>query len=328
MSGRLAVPGVVTLKANRWGQLRGETVEGRDLAKALRDLLEECNLSTRDLAAKIHHSKTTISDNLSGRHRPDWEFVKALITACAGEDAQARLILVDRFRRLWEAADPAHATLITPDDPAESIESQPEDPGPDAIDATQEIPVLPPIGRRKTRRTAVLALLAVTVSVTLAMLFWPVDAVSEVRGCLTGVWILDKATSTGPDHGHVVSYHIKGGKALMTFNDDGSGNVKYHGLQIETAYSGDPPWAPILDGFEGVSTFRYTVNKDREDRTRISYEEIKNSVATGSEGVGISGTSAHRPPVWLTSSYVTCTRESLTLRAPDEGRTDSYIPDK
>ena len=121
--------------------------------------------------------------------------------------------------------------------------------------------------------------------------------------------------------------HLRALVAGELADTDGSGNVRYSNLRIETSYhGGDPPWAPILDSFDGASRFRYTVNQDRENRTRISYTIIDGTVATESKrGDGVSV----RPSlVWLTSSYVACDQTSLTLRVPHEGRADSYVPDR
>lgn len=533
-----------------WGRLYGETVESRELAAALRTLAKERGRSVRALAESVPYSKTTISERLNGRRRPDWEFVELFVTACAGRDLQGLQVLTGRFRALWEAADPSRATLIADDEPAglaglaglsesqaealvpgqlrtsitavedvastqhrvagaqlmlsrnhalttdmltiqhrleeavqaltaerdtlrrerDRLRTQRDDPLREQLSAVQaqlldtqarleaahllqaateqrlreaerqrgiaerlrdeavdqlrdavaamagtdrstpaiEAPTVavsaalvpvddlmgpadrqvgadlldqldqhlctqqadlaafaagqrPPsaafwseprgeaaatpeseqpltsadtnrtgylarvFGGRGTRSTAVLA--ALVASVPLALFLLRTDDSEEVRRCLTGVWSMDHATSMGPDHGRTVSYAIKEGRAQVTFNADGSGNVRYSNLRIETAYhGGDPPWAPILDSFDGASRFRYTVNQDRENRTRISYTIIDGTVATESKrGDGVSV----RPSlVWLTSSYVACDQTSLTLRVPHEGRADSYVPDR
>lgn len=116
--------------SDRWRPLRGEHIEARALAGALRRLLDSTDLSLAQLAEVIPFGKSTISDKLNGRSRPQWAFVEAVVAACAHRDPQARLILEKRFRRLWEQADPDHATLLPLNTPQQSGVSRPPDADP------------------------------------------------------------------------------------------------------------------------------------------------------------------------------------------------------
>ncbi|MEV5499300.1 helix-turn-helix transcriptional regulator [Nonomuraea fuscirosea] len=280
---------------NRWGPLRGNSAGAHVLARALRGLIDDRELSVRALADRIHYSRTTISTNLSGERRPRWEFIEAVVGACAPAD-------LDMFKELWEAADGNQTSQ-------------------NGIENTQEIPVVAG-GRRLTRRAAALALLALVLAGTSVVLLTRSDPLDEVQDCLTGVWRLEGMTSTGPDHGHAVTYIFKSGKSLVTFNENGTGVVESKGLQIEMVYSGSPPWAPILETHDGSRRFAYTVNQDR-DRVRISFKDGKGTVMTS-----VQGAAARESRLWATSSYVTCTEKSLFLQVPDEGHLDHYVPDR
>lgn len=98
--------------SNRWRPLRGEHVEARALASALRALVDRTELSLAQLAVMIPFSKSTISDKLNGQNRPQWAFVEAVVRVCAQRDSQTRLVLEAKFKKLWEQADPSHATLL------------------------------------------------------------------------------------------------------------------------------------------------------------------------------------------------------------------------
>ncbi|MFI6537961.1 helix-turn-helix domain-containing protein [Nonomuraea sp. NPDC050547] len=95
-----------------WGPLRGEYVQVRELAATLRAIADQRGQTVRGLAQKIPHSRSVISANLNGSRRPDWKFVEAFLTACAGRDQQALEVLRAKVRPLWEAADPDRATLL------------------------------------------------------------------------------------------------------------------------------------------------------------------------------------------------------------------------
>ena len=97
----------------KWGQIRGEYVEVRELATVLRDVADGHGLTLRDLETRMPYGHTVISENLNGEKRPAWKFVAAFLDACAGHDQHARALLQSRVRPLWDAASPGRATRIT-----------------------------------------------------------------------------------------------------------------------------------------------------------------------------------------------------------------------
>ncbi|GAA2128788.1 helix-turn-helix domain-containing protein [Actinomadura napierensis] len=98
------------------------------LVQDLRGLLDQYGLSYRALGELTHHSKSTISEKLSGAERPDWEFVESFLDACIATDHEGRArwhrILLDR----WNAADPSRAP--EPPDPPEPSNEPPDPPEP------------------------------------------------------------------------------------------------------------------------------------------------------------------------------------------------------
>ncbi|WP_157430871.1 helix-turn-helix domain-containing protein [Actinomadura macra] len=101
----------------RWAELRGEYVEPRELAQCLRNIVDQYQLSVRQLEQRMPYSKSVISERMSGERRPAWKFVEALTKACAGGDAEARARLNARAREKWEAADPTRLTPVAEDVP-------------------------------------------------------------------------------------------------------------------------------------------------------------------------------------------------------------------
>jgi hypothetical protein len=95
-----------------WGPLRGDVLEVRELAQWLRDRADESGLRLRDLAERTPYARDFISRSINGEQRPRWEFVKAFVEACAGDDRKAREKLLDQARYRWEAADPATGTRL------------------------------------------------------------------------------------------------------------------------------------------------------------------------------------------------------------------------
>jgi hypothetical protein len=104
----------------RWAELRGEYVEPRELAQCLRNIVDQYRLSVRQLELRMPYSKSVISERLSGERRPAWEFVEALVNACAGSDEEARTRLNAIARERWKAADPTRLTPVTEDVPDEA----------------------------------------------------------------------------------------------------------------------------------------------------------------------------------------------------------------
>ncbi|RKS73172.1 hypothetical protein BZB76_3856 [Actinomadura pelletieri DSM 43383] len=96
----------------RWADLRGEHVEPRELARFLRKVVDDHRLSMRLLEERMPYSKSVISERLSGKTRPEWVFVEALIDACARTDMQARARLKVEAQRKWNAADPTRLTPV------------------------------------------------------------------------------------------------------------------------------------------------------------------------------------------------------------------------
>jgi transcriptional regulator with XRE-family HTH domain len=92
--------------------LRGDAVEGRELAEALRTLVDQYGLTIRALERRMPYSKSQISELLSGSRRPAWRFVEDLMAACVGGDENARAVLYPQLRQKWEAADPERATPL------------------------------------------------------------------------------------------------------------------------------------------------------------------------------------------------------------------------
>ena len=93
----------------RWGPLRGEFAEMRQLAAKLRELADQYERPLRTLEKFLPYTRSTISERLSGASRPDWDFVERLVAACVGADLGARQLWLSRLRPIWEAADPANA---------------------------------------------------------------------------------------------------------------------------------------------------------------------------------------------------------------------------
>jgi hypothetical protein len=82
-------------------------VETRELARFLRNVVDQHGQSLRRLERPTNFAKTSISERLSGAERPEWEFVEALIKACTGNDQAAADQLLQQARRKWEAAHPS-----------------------------------------------------------------------------------------------------------------------------------------------------------------------------------------------------------------------------
>jgi hypothetical protein len=101
----------------KWGPLAGEYVETRVLAEWLRTVVGQHGRSLRALEARIPYGRTAISENLSGRQRPEWEFVEALLRECVPDDLGAQAKLIPKARFYWEAADPTVATRLPEPDP-------------------------------------------------------------------------------------------------------------------------------------------------------------------------------------------------------------------
>jgi Mrp family chromosome partitioning ATPase/PAS domain-containing protein len=93
----------------RWGELRGEYAEVRQLAGTLRDIADSRGVTLRMLEARMAYGHSAISQSLSGSKRPAWDFITAFLAACAGNDGHARAVLERRVRPLWEAAAPGRA---------------------------------------------------------------------------------------------------------------------------------------------------------------------------------------------------------------------------
>lgn len=103
----------MTAKAGRkWGELRGDYVEIRQLAAVLRDVADSRGVTLRLLQDRMPYGRTAISQNLSGATRPEWRFVVVLLDACTGTDRQARKVLERKIRPLWDAAAPTQVHRI------------------------------------------------------------------------------------------------------------------------------------------------------------------------------------------------------------------------
>jgi hypothetical protein len=97
----------------KWGQLRGEYVEVRELAATLRAIADRHQKSLRALAeAMPGYSKSVVSERLSGEQRPERRFVDSFLRACIGDDRHALHVLGAQVMSLWEAADPDRAHRI------------------------------------------------------------------------------------------------------------------------------------------------------------------------------------------------------------------------
>ncbi|KAB2352598.1 ATP-binding protein [Actinomadura rudentiformis] len=100
----------------RWGDLQGDLLEVRELAQWLREQIDAAGLTLRKLEMnpQIPYSRDVISRLLSGRERPDFEFVRLVVTACIPKDEHGRQVLLDRADALWKAANPATAHPYPP----------------------------------------------------------------------------------------------------------------------------------------------------------------------------------------------------------------------
>lgn len=82
----------------KWGPLRGEHVEVRQLAAMLRAVADQRGRSVRSLEDAIPYGRTAISLKLSGVRRPEWGFVQDFLEACAGGDLHGLELLVAKVR--------------------------------------------------------------------------------------------------------------------------------------------------------------------------------------------------------------------------------------
>jgi len=98
----------------KWGPLRSEYGELRELAAVLRGVADGHGVTLRDLENRMPYGHTAISENLNGAKRPEWRFVVAFLGACAGGDKLARSELERKIRPLWEAAGQGLARRIAP----------------------------------------------------------------------------------------------------------------------------------------------------------------------------------------------------------------------
>jgi glycine cleavage system regulatory protein len=112
-------------RGRKWGQLRGEYLEVRELAGVLRDVASGHGLTLRDLEVRMPYGHTVIAENLNGEKRPTWEFVAAFLDACAGHDRQARELLESKVKRLWDAAAPGRANRLAAVAPGATAELVP-----------------------------------------------------------------------------------------------------------------------------------------------------------------------------------------------------------
>ena len=65
----------------RWGELRGEYAEVRQLAATLRDVADSHGVTLRALEDRMAYGHSAISLNLSGVKRPEWDFVVSFLRA-------------------------------------------------------------------------------------------------------------------------------------------------------------------------------------------------------------------------------------------------------
>jgi Ig-like domain from next to BRCA1 gene len=97
----------------RWSSLEGSSPGLRALVQWLRDLSAESRLGVPEMARQVAYSRTVIYDRLSGARRPGWDFVEAFVSACAGDDAHGREVLLAHAESLWRAAGEAGARSAT-----------------------------------------------------------------------------------------------------------------------------------------------------------------------------------------------------------------------
>jgi hypothetical protein len=98
----------------KWGPLRTDDGELRQLATVLRGVADSHGVTLRDLENRMPYGHTAISENLNGAKRPEWRFVVAFLGACAGGDMLARAELERKIRPLWEAAGQGRARRTPP----------------------------------------------------------------------------------------------------------------------------------------------------------------------------------------------------------------------
>jgi len=98
----------------KWGPLRSEYEELRELATVLRGVADGHGVTLRDLENRMPYGHTAISENLNGAKRPEWQFVIDFLTACAGGDRRALAELERKIRPLWESAGEKRARKTLP----------------------------------------------------------------------------------------------------------------------------------------------------------------------------------------------------------------------
>jgi hypothetical protein len=98
----------------KWGPLRSEYEELRELATVLRGVADGHGVTLRDLENRMPYGHTAISENLNGAKRPEWQFVVDFLTACAGGDRHALAELERKIRPLWESAHQGRARRTLP----------------------------------------------------------------------------------------------------------------------------------------------------------------------------------------------------------------------
>ncbi|MGW4115185.1 hypothetical protein ACWEFJ_30290 [Actinosynnema sp. NPDC004786] len=88
-----------------WRPLPEGQPELNALISWLRERLDQHGRTLRDLTGPLKRGKDTISRALNGDRRPEWEFVVALLRACAPHDPKASERLIAKAKPLWDAAD-------------------------------------------------------------------------------------------------------------------------------------------------------------------------------------------------------------------------------
>ncbi|MFF7048371.1 helix-turn-helix domain-containing protein [Streptomyces griseorubiginosus] len=99
-------PFIMTSTPGRpWGPLRGGTEEANQLARFLRNALNQSNLTLREISDRLMYSRSTVSEYMSGRKVPPWQAVEQL-TLITHRDSDPRLQerKVSDARHLWNLA--------------------------------------------------------------------------------------------------------------------------------------------------------------------------------------------------------------------------------
>ncbi|WP_416371108.1 helix-turn-helix domain-containing protein [Streptomyces sp. MB09-01] len=99
-----------------WGPLRGDTPEADALARFLRHQMDQSSTTLRELSEQLAYSRSRISEYLSGRAIPPWEFIQKFLYLSSPKPLHERRLA--EARHLLRSAIDAKYRPATPDAPS------------------------------------------------------------------------------------------------------------------------------------------------------------------------------------------------------------------